>query len=708
MTVRADGPFGEWRFATLGTPVPLFDSTGTSVRAYLLPVDYKGACDGYMTVSADSGPGSHVLEFSHNPPPVALANPKATLAALAAGPDASPVRWVYLGPLSYGLETGQGSTGQVATLQDPIDSGPQVSSPAPSQPEITAGSLGSDYHEVSGVPDYNQYEYLYYSSEYNQYSVPAAYAPYSSLPFLGAKYCSGCVATAAGNIVQHWASLFPDLAPSAKPHYGGARWQKLVNDLHVYMHTFRAAGGLAGAAYGVLSGPGMVAYARDHGDYPFTTSFISYVGYSQFVSEIAANRPVELEFEGLGVSGPTTREYYGDHAVTGVGYDYTPGDVSSEYMIVRDNWPSTPHDVYVQFQGAQSAYAECDMSTFVPPPTPANDAFPGTTISGDSGSGVGTNVGSTTQPGEPHPTAQPVIASTIWYTWTAPSSGLVTFKAVNSNFDTVLGIYAGDSLGSLHEVASDDKGGGWYTPTSSEVDFVATGGVTYHVQASGYAGLYGSFGTVHLSWQTSPSSATTLQMIAASASGFPYGTRVDLTGMLSASGMPLAQQPVTLQSSSDGTTFTDSVSVSSGPTGQFTINVNPTSLVYYRLVFNGSTYCFASGPTQVASFTPQAGLTTPSSASTMLHSRHYLVSGFLKPRAPGGTAPVHVHEYRYVKRRWVASGVVAAKTSDYSWYTRYTVSLRLPRVGRWRLRAYFPGDSQNAATWSGYRYVVVR
>ena len=92
----------------------------------------------------------------------------------------------------------------------------------------------------------------------------------------------------------------------------------------------------------------------------------------------------------------------------------------------------------------------------------------------------------------------------------------------------------------------------------------------------------------------------------------------------------------------------------------------------------------------------------------MLHTRRAVVSGFLKPRPPGGIEPVLIYEYRYVGRKWVAGGVVTAKTSDYSSYTRYAVSLRLPSSGRWRLRAYIPATAQNTASWSGYRYVTVR
>jgi hypothetical protein len=34
--------------------------------------------------------------------------------------------------------------------------------------------------------------------------------------------------------------------------------------------------------------------------------------------------------------------------------------------------------------------------------------------------------------------------------------------------------------------------------------------------------------------------------------------------------------------------------------------------------------------------------------------------------------------------------------------------IRLARKGSWRLRAYFVGDSNHSATWSGYKYVTVK
>jgi len=52
---------------------------------------------------------------------------------------------------------------------------------------------------------------------------------------------------------------------------------------------------------------------------------------------------------------------------------------------------------------------------------------------------------------------------------------------------------------------------------------------------------------------------------------------------------------------------------------------------------------------------------------------------------------------------------VSAKASNYSTYTKYSRSIRLPYAGKWRLRAYAPADSGHAATWSsGYDYVTVK
>src|SRR3954469_2646131 len=81
---------------------------------------------------------------------------------------------------------------------------------------------------------------------------------------------------------------------------------------------------------------------------------------------------------------------------------------------------------------------------------PPNDDFPGTTISGRSGSVAGTNVGATKQTGEPGIAGNAGGAS-IWYTWTAPTTGGYSFDTCGSDFDTLLAVYSGDTVDALTE-----------------------------------------------------------------------------------------------------------------------------------------------------------------------------------------------------------------------------------------------------------------
>ena len=70
----------------------------------------------------------------------------------------------------------------------------------------------------------------------------------------------------------------------------------------------------------------------------------------------------------------------------------------------------------------------------------------------------------------------------VWWTWTAPSSGSVQIDTIGSSFDTILGVYTGSSVSSLTTVASDDDSGGNYT---SKVTFNAVAGTVYQIAVDG-------------------------------------------------------------------------------------------------------------------------------------------------------------------------------------------------------------------------------
>src|SRR5439155_4522138 len=121
---------------------------------------------------------------------------------------------------------------------------------------------------------------------------------------------------------------------------------------------------------------------------------------------------------------------------------------------------------------------------------PTNDNFANrTSLVGGSVGAIGSNVGAASEPGEPlH--AGKLGGRSVWWTWTAPSSGFVTVSTSGSSFDTLLGVYTGDPVNSLSVVASndDDPNGG----TSSKATFNAIAGTAYQIAVDGYQGASGN------------------------------------------------------------------------------------------------------------------------------------------------------------------------------------------------------------------------
>ena len=133
--------------------------------------------------------------------------------------------------------------------------------------------------------------------------------------------------------------------------------------------------------------------------------------------------------------------------------------------------------------------------TVTPVTGPVNNNFANRTpISGALATMTGSNVGATKESGEPNPVGNSGGKS-VWWTWTAPSSGSVQIDTIGSSFDTILGVYTGSSVSTLTMVANDDDGGGNYT---SKVTFTAVSGTTYQILVDGYNGASGNI-TLHVS-----------------------------------------------------------------------------------------------------------------------------------------------------------------------------------------------------------------
>ena len=113
--------------------------------------------------------------------------------------------------------------------------------------------------------------------------------------------------------------------------------------------------------------------------------------------------------------------------------------------------------------------------------------------SGSVGSYRGSNVGATAEVGEPRHGGRAASVS-VWTSWTAPATGIVTFSTQGSTFDTTLAAYTGDALGALVSRAADADSGGYLT---SVIRLNAKEGEVYHIAIDGFNEATGD---VALSW----------------------------------------------------------------------------------------------------------------------------------------------------------------------------------------------------------------
>ena len=100
---------------------------------------------------------------------------------------------------------------------------------------------------------------------------------------------------------------------------------------------------------------------------------------------------------------------------------------------------------------------------------------------------MGSNVGTSTENGEPTGRGFSRYGNTVWWTWTAPANGMVRMDTFGSSFNTELGVFTGSAVNALQQIAFNDN-----APGSSDVSlvtFTAVEGTQYQIQVSGAAGF---------------------------------------------------------------------------------------------------------------------------------------------------------------------------------------------------------------------------
>jgi PASTA domain len=124
---------------------------------------------------------------------------------------------------------------------------------------------------------------------------------------------------------------------------------------------------------------------------------------------------------------------------------------------------------------------------------PPNDDFADAVVlSGDEGSVEGTNDGASFEASEPGD-----VSNSVWYRWTAPSTGPATFMTCGEGFYSAVAVYTGSALASLTYVTSSGDG----CQDIGLAAFEATAGTTYSVAVGGCCTAAGDF---TLTWNRNP------------------------------------------------------------------------------------------------------------------------------------------------------------------------------------------------------------
>lgn len=213
-----------------------------------------------------------------------------------------------------------------------------------------------------------------------------------------------------------------------------------------------------------------------------------------------------------GADGSVTLDYYTNDDSATDGQDYTgvgdtltfaDGETSKSFQvpILDDAAIEGAESFYVTIDNA-SAGTIWNYSIFVnlqDDDHPANDNFASATaITGDTGTVSGTAINATTQPHElGNGTGQ-----SIWFKWTAPSSGTAIFDTEGSDFETVLSAYTGPSLANLALIGTSSDNPLTFSGRGRLV-FAATAGTTYQIQVDGNP-QFGGTGTAELAWSMTP------------------------------------------------------------------------------------------------------------------------------------------------------------------------------------------------------------
>jgi hypothetical protein len=225
----------------------------------------------------------------------------------------------------------------------------------------------------------------------------------------------------------------------------------------------------------------------------------------------------QVTFNTLGSTFDTLLGVYTGSTVSGLTVVATNDDVSVNYLQSQVTFTALAGTTYrIAVDGYNGDVGMLTLNWAQG--GPANDAFANAfALGGQSGTTNGNNFNASMEQNEPVHADEPGGHS-VWYKWTAPTSGPFVFDTGGSALDTLLAVYTGSQLNNLSLVAANHYGG---TMPESRLDFQATAGTVYRIAVDGFDGAQWTF---RLNWhsQTQPRFLSIARA--------PAGALVTLTG----------------------------------------------------------------------------------------------------------------------------------------------------------------------------------
>jgi hypothetical protein len=141
--------------------------------------------------------------------------------------------------------------------------------------------------------------------------------------------------------------------------------------------------------------------------------------------------------------------------------------------------------------GKSGAFGVIQLSaSLVATLTPVNDTFAtAMVLTGTTFAINGSNIGATVQTGEPRH-AGVRGGKSVWWSWTAPSTGTFTLATTGSSFDTTLAIYTGSVVNKLAAIGSNNDQSS--TLRTSKVIVSVVAGTTYRIAVDGNSAAAGA------------------------------------------------------------------------------------------------------------------------------------------------------------------------------------------------------------------------